>query len=227
MICVTCWVSLHQVNESLSQMPQHLSIRFLFVLCVLFLVVLIWSAMHPYDRLTWWLEVFPALLALPLLYVTFPTFPLTRLNYLLILIHAVILMIGGHYTYAEVPIFNTLQDTLELSRNYYDRLGHFAQGFIPAMIAREVLLRKDIVAKNGWLFFIVCCICLSLSAFYELIEWWVAVLTGSAAESFLGTQGDVWDTQWDMFVALLGAIIAQVMLKKTHDNQLAALESKT
>lgn len=208
-------------------MPQHLSARFLFGLLAVFVAVLVWSAIHPYDRFTWWLEVLPALIALPILWWTFPKFPLSRLLYLLILIHTIILMIGGHYTYAEVPLFNTLQDTLGLSRNYYDRLGHFAQGFIPAIIAREILLRKQVVIRGGWLFFIVCCICLSLSAFYELIEWWVAAFTGTAAESFLGTQGDVWDTQWDMFVALLGAIIAQITLKKCHDNQLAALESKT
>lgn len=208
-------------------MPQHLSARFLFTLLAVFGAVLVWSAMHPDDRFTWWLEVFPALIALPILWWTFPQFPLTRLLYLLILIHAIILMIGGHYTYAEVPLFNALQDLFGLSRNYYDRLGHFAQGFIPAIIAREILLRKKVVMRGGWLFFIVCCICLSLSAFYELIEWWVAAFTGTAAESFLGTQGDVWDTQWDMFIALLGAMMAQITLKKCHDNQLAALESKT
>lgn len=208
-------------------MPQHLTARFLIVLFVVFVGVLIWSAINPYDRFTWWLEILPAIMALPILCVTFLKFPLTRLLYLLILIHAIILMIGGHYTYAEVPFFNTLQDSFGLSRNYYDRLGHFAQGFVPAIIAREILLRNNIVAKNGWLFFLVCCISLSLSACYELIEWWVAAYTGMAAESFLGTQGDVWDTQWDMFVALLGALIAQIILKKMHDNHLAALESKT
>jgi len=132
-------------------------------------------------------------------------------------------MIGGHYTYAEVPAFNWLRDTFELSRNYYDRVGHFAQGFIPAMVAREILLRKNVVQKGAWLFFIVCCIALSISAVYELIEWWVAVASGEAAEAFLGTQGDVWDTQWDMFIALIGAVIAQLVLAKSHDRQLQTL----
>jgi putative membrane protein len=138
-------------------------------------------------------------------------------------------MVGGHYTYAlvpinEFPLFNWLSDTFDLSRNYYDRIGHFAQGFIPAMIAREILIRKNVV-KAGWLFFMVCCICLSISAFYEFIEWWVAVASGTAAEAFLGTQGDVWDTQWDMFLALIGAVCAQLLLAKWHDKQLANLKS--
>lgn len=208
-------------------MPQHLSVRFLLTLLAVFVAVLIWSAINPYDRLTWWLEVLPAILALPILVWTMSSFPLTRLLYVLILIHAIILMIGGHYTYAEVPLFNLLQDAFNLARNYYDRIGHFVQGFVPAMIAREILLRKHVVASSGWLFFIACCICLSLSAFYELIEWWVAALTGTAAESFLGTQGDIWDTQWDMFIAMIGAITAQITLSKCHDNQLNMLESKT
>ena len=144
--------------------------------------------------------------------------------YGLILVHAIILMIGGHYTYAEVPLFNWLRDTFDLSRNYYDRLGHFAQGFIPAMIAREIYLRKHVVKQGAWLFFIVCCTCLSLSACYEVIEWWVAVGSGTAAEAFLGTQGDVWDTQWDMFTALIGAVCAQIFLKNYHHQLLSALE---
>lgn len=165
-------------------------------------------------------------MALPILILTYKNFPLTSLLYLLILMHAIILLIGGHYTYAEVPWFNWLRDTFDLSRNYYDRLGHFAQGFIPAMIAREVLLRKQVVKQGGWLFFIVCCICLSISACYEFIEWWVAVATGEAAEAFLGTQGDVWDTQWDMFTALIGAACAQILLNESHNQQLAKLERK-
>jgi putative membrane protein len=132
-------------------------------------------------------------------------------------------MVGGHYTYAEVPAFNWLRDTFELSRNYYDRVGHFAQGLIPAMVAREILLRKNVVQIGVWLFFIVCCIALSISAFYELIEWWVAVASGTAAEAFLGTQGDIWDTQWDMFIALIGAVVAQLILAKSHDQQLQTL----
>ena len=202
--------------------------HFLFGLVVVFCAVFVWSAIKPHDYFTWFLEVFPAVIALPILFFSYKKFPLTRLLYALILIHAVILMVGGHYTYAEVPLFNWLRDTFELDRNYYDRVGHFAQGFIPAIIAREILLRKNIVNntenKNAWLFFIVCCICLSISACYELIEWWVAVASGTAAEAFLGTQGDVWDTQWDMFIALIGAIIAQILLAKWHDKQLHQLE---
>lgn len=201
------------------------SIRFYLILGLIFIVVFVWSAINPYDRLTWLLEVLPAILALPILVLSYNTFPLTRLLYVLILIHAIILMVGGHYTYAEVPLFNWLRDTFNLDWNYYDRVGHFFQGFVPAMIAREILCRKQIV-KDGWQFFIVCCICLSISAFYELIEWWVAVIAGGSAMDFLGTQGDVWDTQWDMFVALIGAICAQLFLKSWHNRQLAELDRK-
>ena len=182
--------------------------------------VFVWSAVKPHDYFTWILEVLPVIIALPVLLASYKSFPLTRLIYGLILIHAIILMVGGHYTYAEVPAFNWLRDTFELSRNYYDRVGHFAQGFIPAMIAREILIRKQVVKRGTWLFFIVCCICLSISAVYEFVEWWVAVGSGTAAEAFLGTQGDVWDTQWDMFIALLGAIVAQLLMRKWHDKQL-------
>lgn len=186
--------------------------------------VFVWSAVKPHDYFTWILEVLPVIIAFPLLLATYKSFPLTRLIYGLILIHAIILMVGGHFTYAEVPAFNWLRDTFELSRNYYDRLGHFAQGFIPAMIAREILIRNNVVKRGAWLFFIVCCICLSISAVYEFIEWWVAIGTGIAAEAFLGTQGDVWDTQWDMFIALVGAIIAQWALQKLHNQQLMKMQ---
>ncbi|MEE9331190.1 MAG: DUF2238 domain-containing protein [Methylophilaceae bacterium] len=199
--------------------------RFLILLAIFF-AVLVWSAVNPYDRFTWYLEVMPAVIALPVLWLSHKSFPLTPLLYILILFHAVILMVGGHYTYAEVPLFNWFRDAFDWDRNYYDRLGHFVQGFVPAMIAREILLRKQVVRQGGWLFFIVCCICLSISAFYELVEWWVAVGTGVAAEAFLGTQGDIWDTQWDMFIALLGAICAQNFLKNYHNQQLSLLEIK-
>ncbi len=199
---------------------------FLLALFALFVLFFVWSAINPYDRLTWLLEVLPTLIALPILALTYKKFPLTQLLYVLILIHAIVLLIGGHYSYAEVPLFNWLRDTFDLSRNYYDRLGHFAQGFIPAMIARELLLRKQVVREGGWLFFLVCCICLSISACYEFLEWWVAVATGEAAEAFLGTQGDVWDTQWDMLTALIGAACAQTLLKNWHNQQLAKLETK-
>jgi len=182
--------------------------------------VFAWSAFRPHDYSTWFLEIFPILVALPVLVISHQKFPLSTLLYVLIALHAMILMVGGHYTYAEVPLFNWLRDALDLSRNYYDRVGHFTQGFVPAMVAREILIRKKVVMRSKWLFFLICCICLSISACYELIEWWVAVATGEAAEAFLGTQGDVWDTQWDMLLALLGAIIAQLTLAKWHNLQL-------
>ena len=206
-------------------MAQKQKIHFYFLLLVLALIF-IWSAIHPYDYFTWLLEISPVIIALPILVCTYKKFPLTRLLYILILIHAIILMVGGHYTYAEVPVFNWLRDTFDLSRNYYDRVGHFAQGFVPAMIAREILLRKNIVKKSGWLFFIICCVCLSISASYEFIEWWVAVASGEGANAFLGTQGDVWDTQWDMFLALMGAILAQILLSNRHDKQLLNLKTQ-
>jgi putative membrane protein len=199
--------------------------RYLSILVISFILVLIWSAIRPHDYFTWFLEVFPAIIALPILLLTYKQFPLTNLLYLLILLHAVVLMVGGHYTYAEVPLFNWLRDTYDLDRNYYDRVGHVAQGFVPAMIAREILLRKQVVRRGAWLFFMVCCICLSISAFYEILEWWVARASGSDAVAFLATQGDVWDTQWDMFLALIGTISAQVLLTNLHDKQLRQLET--
>lgn len=206
-------------------MAQKQKIHFCFLLSVLALIF-IWSAIHPYDYFIWFLEVFPVIIALPILVFTYKKFPLTPLLYLLILLHAIILMVGGHYTYAEVPVFNWLTDTFDLSRNYYDRVGHFAQGFVPAMIAREILLRKNIVKKSGWLFFVVCCICLAISACYEIIEWWVAVVSGEGADAFLGAQGDIWDTQWDMLIALIGAILAQILLSNSHDKQLLNLKTQ-
>jgi putative membrane protein len=197
---------------------------FYILLLVILSVVFLWSAITPHDRLTWWLEVAPVIIALPLLFLTNSRFPFTSLAYGLMLIHALILLVGGHYTYAEVPLFNWLRDHFDLSRNYYDRVGHFAQGFIPAIIAREILIRQSVLKTGGWLFFVVSCICLSISAVYEFIEWWVAVISGTAAEAFLGTQGDVWDTQWDMFLALIGALTAQLLLAKTHDLQIRRLQ---
>ncbi|MGH7287516.1 MAG: DUF2238 domain-containing protein, partial [Myxococcota bacterium] len=173
------------------------------------------------DRTTWWLEVFPVLLGAPLLLATEKRFPLTPLLYCLLLVHAMILVIGGHYTYARVPLGFWVQDALELARNHYDRLGHFAQGFVPAILTRELLLRKTPLRPGPWLFFLVVCVCLAFSAFYELLEWWSALLGGEAATDFLGTQGDVWDTQWDMFLAGLGAVAAQLALARVHDAQLA------
>jgi len=194
--------------------------HFYIVLLSILSAVFVWSAMDPADRLTWALEVAPVVIVLPILVVTYRYFVFTPLVYVLILIHALILLIGGHYTYAEVPWFNWLRDAYELSRNYYDRLGHFAQGFVPAMVAREILLKKSPLVPGRWLFFIVSCICLSISAVYEFIEWWVAAYEGGAADAFLGTQGDIWDTQWDMLMALVGAVTAQAFLSTFHDRQI-------
>jgi putative membrane protein len=181
---------------------------------------LVWSGVAPHDQPTWALEVFPVVIAIPLLWFTRARFPLTPLLYVLIAVHASILMLGGHYTYALVPLGDWARELFDLSRNPYDRVGHFAQGFVPAMIAREVLLRRTPLRRGGWLFFIVVCICLAISACYEFLEWWTAVIIGGKADAFLGTQGDVWDTQWDMFLAGCGAITAQVLLARWHDRQL-------
>jgi len=186
----------------------------------IFFLVLAWSAWKPHDYPTWWLEVIPALIALAVLAVTRDRFPLTPLVYGLILVHAVILMVGGHYTYAEVPAGEWLMNWMGSERNNYDKLGHLAQGFIPAIVIREVLIRNRVVARRGWLSLIVVSMCLAISALYELIEWWVALLSAEAADSFLGTQGYVWDTQSDMFWAWLGACLALMLLGKLHDRQL-------
>lgn len=185
------------------------------------LLLLGWSAIGPHDRFTWLLEVAPVLIGIPILLTTFARFPLTPLLYTLLALHGAILIVGGHYTYAEVPLGFWIQDAFGLVRNHYDRIGHFAQGFVPAIVARELLLRLSPLHVGKWLFFLVLCVCLACSAFYELIEWWVAAATGSAAEAFLGTQGDPWDTQWDMFLALIGAILAQLIFSRLHDRQLA------
>lgn len=189
----------------------------------IFTSVLVWSAIHPKDLVIWMLEVAPAVIGLLVLIVTRKVFPLTSLTYVLILIHCIILMVGGHYTYAEVPFFNDLPDVLGLERNNYDKLGHFAQGFVPAIIAREILLRNHVVDGKAWLAFIIVSICLAISALYELFEWAVATTSEEAAEAFLGMQGYVWDTQADMFTALLGAIVALLLLGRVHDRQLARL----
>lgn len=194
--------------------------KFFLLLLTILSIVFVWSAIAPLERLTWWLEIAPVLIALPVLFLTYKQLKFTQLAYILMLVHAIVLLIGGHYTYAEVPLFSWLRDTFDLSRNYYDRVGHFAQGFVPAIIAREILLKKSPLVTGRWLFFITSSICLSISAVYEFVEWWVAVYSGGAADAFLGTQGDVWDTQWDMFIALIGAIVAQIALAKIHDKQL-------
>ena len=192
-----------------------------FVWLTLFTVTLVWSAIDPKDQFTWFLEVIPALIGLVILAVTYKKFPLTPLVYALILIHMVILMVGGHYTYAEVPLFDWIKEVLDQSRNNYDKVGHFAQGFTPAILARELLIRKNIVEDSKiWLNYIILSIVLAFSAFYELIEWWVALATGEDAEAFLGTQGYMWDTQSDMMYALIGAVVAIVLLSRLHDRQL-------
>jgi putative membrane protein len=191
------------------------------------LAALAFSAIHPHDRLTWVLEVFPFFIAVPILIATWRRFPLTPLLYRLILVHAVILFMGGHYTYAEVPLGDWLRGLFELERNPYDRIGHFAQGFVPAILAREVLLRRTPLVRGGWLFFLVASVCLAVSACYEFIEWWSALLLGQGADAFLGSQGDPWDTQWDMFTALLGAVSAQITLVRLHDRHLARLSELT
>jgi putative membrane protein len=187
---------------------------------VIFVAVLIWSGIGPHDYPTWLLEVAPAMIAAAILWFTRERFPLTRLSYVLILIHCVILMVGGHYTYAEVPLGDWIREAFDQSRNNYDKLGHFAQGFVPAIVAREILIRKKVVNYPGWRDFLIVCVCLAISAVYELIEWWVALLSGEAADSFLGTQGYIWDTQSDMWLALLGAVFALVLLSRLHDRQL-------
>jgi putative membrane protein len=195
----------------------------LLVLLGVAAAALVVSGIDPYERATWWMEVFPVFFGVPLLIATWRRFPLTPLVYGLLFVHALILILGGHYTYARVPLGFWVQDLLDLSRNHYDRLGHFAQGFIPAMLTREILLRRTPLIHGGWLFFLVTCVCLAFSACYEFVEWWAAVIGGSAADAFLGTQGDVWDTQWDMFLALVGAVTAQFLLSRLHDRQLARL----
>lgn len=194
-------------------------------LLVVVVVALVVSGLAPYDRTTWWLEVFPVILGAPILVATYRRFPLTSLLYTLLAIHAIILIVGGHYTYARVPLGAWVQRALGLARNDYDRLGHFAQGFVPAIFAREVLLRTSPLRPGRWLFALVTAVCLAFSAFYELFEWWTALLGGGgqSVEAFLGTQGDPWDTQWDMFTALIGALISQLTMARWHDRQLAAL----
>lgn len=190
------------------------------IFLLLFFTVFIWSAIKPHDYFTWFLEVLPAVLALFVLGFTYRRFKLTTLVYSLILIHCIILMIGGHYTYAQVPFFDFIKEIFNQDRNNYDKLGHFAQGFIPAIIAREIIIRKNIINFEAWRNFFILCFCLGFSAFYELVEWWVAILSNDSADDFLGTQGYIWDTQSDMAWALFGAIFALIVLRKYHTKQL-------
>lgn len=181
------------------------------------------SGIGPYDRLTWWLEVAPIIIAIPILASTAKSYRLTPLLYRLMAVHALLMMVGGHYTYANVPLGFWVQDLFDLARNNYDRLGHVLQGFVPAMIAREILLRSSPLTRGRWLFFLVSCVALAISACYEFVEWWTALVMGGQADEFLATQGDIWDTQWDMFLALSGAITAQLLLARVQDRQLEQL----
>ncbi|USH01485.1 DUF2238 domain-containing protein [Grimontia kaedaensis] len=192
----------------------------------IFFAVFIWSAINPKDQFTWFLEVAPALIALIALAMTRKSFPLTQITYFFILVHCVILMVGGHYTYAEVPLFDYIKEITNTARNNYDKVGHFAQGFIPALVAREILIRNSVIPSPRWRNFFIVSFCLAFSAFYELIEWWVAIMSGESAEAFLGTQGYIWDTQSDMFLAMIGAITSLVLLGKIHDKQLAKLNTR-
>jgi putative membrane protein len=205
------------------------SLMLLPVLLILTLIALIVSGIQPYDRLTWWMEVMPVLIALPVLIFTRRRFPLTTLLYSLLFFHGLVLMLGGHYTYARVPLGLWMQDWLDFSRNHYDRIGHLVQGFVPAILAREILIRLSPLGAatnrgGGWVFFLVCCVVLATSASYEFIEWWAALLYGSDADSFLATQGDPWDTQWDMLLALLGCVTSQILLSQLHNWQLMRLK---
>ena len=196
---------------------SHLAVLTLVLMC------LVWSAIRPHDYFTWFLEVAPVFIGAALILPTYYTFRLTTLLYVLLAIHACILMIGGHFTYAEVPLFNWLRDHYHLTRNHYDRVGHFAQGFVPAILTRELLIRRSPLSQGKWLNFLSFSVCLAFSAFYELIEWWAALASGDASAAFLGTQGDPWDTQWDMFLALVGASISLILLSRFHDRALARL----
>ena len=198
--------------------------RLELVLLAVVLGGLVWSGIGPQDRLTWFLEVLPVLIAVPLLLATARRFPFTPLAYVLIAVHALILMYGGHYTYALTPFGDWIREAFDFERNHYDRIGHLMQGFGPAIIARELLLRTSPLRPGKWLFALVTLSILGVSAIYEFTEWWAALAGGDAAGAFLGTQGDVWDTQWDMFLAGVGAISAQLLLARLHDRQLARLD---
>ena len=197
-------------------------LRLLGFLGLTAVLILAWSAVHPHDYFTWFLEVIPALIGWTLLAVTYRRFPVSNLFYLAVWLHSIILIVGGHYTYAEVPLFNWIRDTLHTQRNSYDGIGHLAQGFFPALYAREILLRLKVLdrQRKGWVFFLVVCVCFAFSAFYELIEWWVAIATGSKGDAFLGTQGDIWDTQKDMALCLVGSVVFLLLFSRLHDRSM-------
>src|SRR3989338_3502256 len=199
------------------------------LIILLFIVgaFLLWSLINPKDYGVWFLEVFPALIGIAILAIIYPKFKFSNIVYIFVAIHSIILIIGGHYTYAENPLFNWLKVTFDLSRNYYDRLGHIAQGFFPAIIIRELLLRKTKLKRGKWLFFLVASVALAVSATYELFEWQAAVtLSPGTGDAFLATQGDIWDTQWDMFLALIGAIASLLIFSRWHDTQLERIKNK-
>ena len=195
-----------------------------YLLILLFFSGLVISAITPHDYFTWILEVFPAILGLLTLVFTFSKFRFTYLTYVMILLHCYILFVGGHYTYAQVPLFNWIRDVLHQSRNNYDKVGHFFQGFVPAVVVRELLIRRNIIAKKGWVPFFTVCVCATISMFYEILEWFVSVTSGSAGDSFLGTQGDIWDTQSDMLMAVIGAICMVLLFAKWQDREIKKIQ---
>tara|TARA_R110002111_G_scaffold118347_1_gene180787 strand:- start:644 stop:1246 length:603 start_codon:yes stop_codon:yes gene_type:complete len=198
--------------------------KLIYTLLILTVVLFIWSAINPFEYFTWFLEVLPAVIGIILLIVTFKPFRFTNLVYILIFLHCAILIIGGHYTYAEVPLFDWIQETFNQSRNNYDKVGHFAQGFVPAMIIREILIRKNVVRSIKWLNFVVVCIAMGISVTYEFIEWAVSLGTGEGGDAFLGTQGYIWDTQSDMLYATVGAIFALISMGKIHNRQIEKIK---
>jgi putative membrane protein len=200
--------------------------RTLFWITLLVAPALVWSGIEPYGRLTWILEIFPVAIAFPVLYMTARRYPLTPLLYWLIGFHCLILILGAHYTYARVPLGFWAQDLFDFSRNHYDRVGHFAQGFIPAVAVREILKRSSPLKSGPWLAFLTVATCLAISACYEFVEWWTAIAAGVAADDFLATQGDIWDTQWDMFLAACGATLSVLTLSRVHDRAIAKLVAR-
>jgi len=198
--------------------------KYLASLLIIISMVFIWSVIHPKDYFTWMLEVLPGVIGIGILLVTYRKFRFTNLVYTLIAIHCCILFVGGHFTYAEVPLFDWIRDTFHQSRNNYDKVGHLAQGLVPALIIREIFLRNEVINKKRWLAFILVCICMAISVTYEFIEWLVSILTGESGDSFLGTQGYIWDTQSDMLYATIGAILALVLFSKLHDKQLKSIK---
>lgn len=197
-----------------------------WVYLLIFLAVTIWSAIDSFDPVLWVLEAGICVVGVAILIFTYKRFPLTGITYFFILLHAIVLLVGAHYSYAKVPLFDWLAQVFEMERNNYDKVGHFMQGFVPAFIAREIIVRLEIVKRKGWIIFLVICICLAISAFYELIEWWVALLSDTGAEDFLGTQGYEWDTQSDMFLAMIGAICMLLLFSKIQDKQIKKIESE-